>query len=99
MINPVHLRILSPAQKYLRGLSSHDYATCLEEVAALVAREATVRTKQLRGPIREIIIGPYRFTYFIARNTLYIVRGFRKKTRKTPAAEIEYAEYIYSLLK
>ena len=30
---------------------------------------------------------------------LYVVRGFRKKTRKTPLLEIEYAERMYALLK
>ncbi len=30
---------------------------------------------------------------------MYFVRGFRKKTRKTPQTEIEYAEKAYKAIK
>lgn len=58
----------------------------------------SVRTKQLRGPIRELISGHHRLTYFGLDSMLYFVRGFRKKTAKTPREEIDYAEKIYKML-
>ena len=93
------LRILAPAKKYLAALPSREHAAALDEITALHAGDIPVRTKQLRGPIRELIVGYHRFTYFKIASALYFVRGFRKKSRKTPRSEIEYAEKIYTLLK
>ncbi|MBI4093560.1 type II toxin-antitoxin system RelE/ParE family toxin [Candidatus Kaiserbacteria bacterium] len=58
-----------------------------------------VHTKQLRDPIRELIAGDHRFTYFQLDHMLYFVRGFRKKSRKTPPKEIDYAMSIYKSIK
>jgi len=60
---------------------------------------AIVHIKKLRGPIQEIIVGHHRFTYFQLDSTLYFVRGFRKKSTKTPPQEIAYAESIYKIIK
>lgn len=55
-------------------------------------RFGDVRVKTLRGKIKEIIIKRSRFTFFIEFGNIYIVRGFTKKTAKTPIQEIEHAE-------
>jgi phage-related protein len=51
-----------------------------------------VRVKTLRGKIKEIIIKRFRFIFFIEFGNIYVVRGFTKKSNKTPIQEIEYAE-------
>lgn len=61
-------------------------------------KESLVKTKQLRGPIRELIVGKHRITYFTLDTTIYFVRGFRKKSAKTPRSEIEYAHQVYKIL-
>ena len=94
------LRFLVPAETYIKGLSNAEQARVdVDTDAMLRSKEVLVKTKQLRGPIRELIIGNHRLTYFALEGTLYIVRGFRKKTAKTPRTEIDYAEAIYKQLQ
>ena len=59
----------------------------------------SVRTKQLRGSVRELIVGHHRLTYFQLDSVLYFVRGFQKKTAKTPKSEINYAEKVYKMMR
>jgi phage-related protein len=59
----------------------------------------SVSTKQLKGPIRELISGNHRISYFLEGSLLCFVRGFPKKTNKTPKKEIEFAEKIRTQLK
>jgi len=87
---------LSPAQEYLDGLGEADRGTLAADIDAMRAGDlATPYTKRLRGPIRELISGHHRLTYFVSGRVIYFVRGFRKKSAKTPRREIEYAERIY----
>lgn len=58
-----------------------------------------IHTKQLKGPIRELISGHHRITYFRLKDTFYFIRGFRKKSAKTPRREVEYAEKIFKLMR
>lgn len=70
------------------------------DINDMLARNlAAVHTKQLRGPVRELIVGNHRFTYFRLGNITYFVCGFRKKTVKAPLAKIEYASKIYKIMK
>jgi len=94
------LRFLEPAQRYLKHLSNAEQAQVDADTNAMLkGEESRVKTKQLRGPIRELIVGNHRITYFALGEFLYFVRGFRKKSTKTPKSEIEYAEKIYTMLK
>ena len=98
--SPLQSRILEAAQTHLDSLSGNEYARFTAALRALCTHNAeAVHTKKLRGPIRELIIGDHRVTYFKMGRTLYFVRGFRKNTQKTPSAEIEYAEKMYALLQ
>ena len=91
--------VLSGAREYLTSLSEKEQAVFRGALDVLGNYgEGLVHTKQLRGPIRELIIAHHRVTYFRLGNTVYFVRGFRKKSRKTPRQEIEYAERTYRLL-
>jgi len=97
---PEIIRLLPFAEKYLKELPPAQQAMVVADIDDMRTRSlAAVHTKQLSGPIRELIVGHHRFTYFRLRNTLYFVRGFRKKTVKTPLSEIEYAGKVYKVMK
>ncbi len=64
-----------------------------------LSRSRQLSAAQLRGPVRELIVGHQRLTYFGLDSVLYFVRGFRKKTAKTPKSQIDYAEKVYKLMK
>lgn len=96
----MHVHILAPAREYLSTLSQKERYNIEAELTWLGSNNfTTLRTKQLKGPVYELITGNHRFTYFKLEVTTFLVRGFRKKTRKTPPVEIEYAETIYNLFK
>ena len=93
-------RLLYHADRYIKGLTDAEQIKLAGAIRCLLNNETTaVRTKQLRGSVRELIVGNHRVTYFKLEDSLYFVRGFRKKTAKTPRNEIEYAERIYNALK
>lgn len=93
-------RLLASAEKYLRNISESERARIDADMYAMsLGDESQVKTKQLRGAIRELIAGSHRLTYFALDGTLYFVRGFRKKSAKTPRQEIEYAEQVHKILK
>ena len=97
--NERRLRFLPPADEYLRSLSNKEQTRIDADTDMMrLGRTPFVKTKQLRGPIRELIVGNHRITYFTLETTIYFVRGFRKKNTKTPRSEIEYAENIYKQL-
>ncbi len=94
------VRLLPSAEKYLKVLLPAEQAMVVADINDIRnGNFAAVRTKQLRGAIRELIVGHHRFTYFRLLDTLYFVRGFRKKTAKTPLQEIEYANNVYKIMK
>ena len=94
------LRFLEPAKMYLKNLSKKDRAMVDADMDEMrFSGESWVKTKRLRGPIRELVVGNHRLTYFTLEAIIYFVRGFRKKSAKTPTIEIEYAEKIYKLLR
>lgn len=97
---PEIIRLLPFAEKYLKELPPAQQAMVAADIDDMRTRNlATVHTKQLSGPIRELIVGNHRFTHFRLQDTIYFVRGFRKKTVKTPLSEIEYANRIYKMMK
>ena len=100
MNRPLRAVVLEGAKRYVASIPSEERGAILRDVEAMrVVDLKGVHTKQLRGKIRELKSGPHRITYFELDGTLYFVRGFRKKSAKTPRLEIEYAEKIYRLLK
>lgn len=58
-----------------------------------------VYTKSLKGPIKELVIGKYRFVFFIVKRVIYFVLAFVKKSQKTPKKYIEQAEDIYKIIE
>ncbi len=94
------VQFLSPAKEYISSIPVTDQAVVAAHVECMRTGDfESVRTKQLRGPIRELIVGHHRLTYFEFDSGLYFVRGFRKKTAKAPKSEIDYAEKVYRIMK
>lgn len=100
MSKHLNVRVLNHATKYLDQLTAKDRGPIAEEMEAMRSTHGmSPYTKQLRGPVRELVIGDHRLLYFKIDSNLYFVSGFRKKTQKTPRSEIEYAEKMYKLLR
>jgi phage-related protein len=94
----VHL--LSTARDYIRGLRAAERGAIGADIQAMSEGDFdSVTTKQLKGPIRELIKGDHRISYFAFENLLCFVRGFPKKTNKAPRTEIEFAEKTYKQIK
>ena len=92
--------MLPPAQAYIDALPANRYSAIVADFEDMkIGRFDRVRTKQLRGEIRELISGRHRISYFSLGSALYFVRGFPKKSAKTPKNEIEYAEQILKMIK
>jgi len=92
--------VLTGAKIYIAGIPKADQGAILRDIEVLVLNNLEeVHTKQLRGPIRELITGHHRLTYFKLNSIIYFVRGFRKKSTKTPKQEIEYAEAVLIRIK
>lgn len=58
----------------------------------------TAYVKNVQYPIRELRVRDYRFLFFIELNSIYFVRGFRKRTPKTPPHEIDMAMKMHRLI-
>ena len=87
-------------KRHLAELTITEQAMVTNDIEDMQNGEiGAVHTKQLRGPIRELIVGNHRFTYFQLGHMLYFVRGFRKQSRKTPLKEIDYAMDVYKKTK
>lgn len=95
----LNVRILGPAKEYIESLEGSEQGTIRADIETMQSGDFnSVHTKHLRNRIRELIVGGHRITYFQTDNKLYFVRGFRKKSAKTPRKEIEYAEKIYNVI-
>lgn len=87
---------LDAVLEYIQKLSSADQAKIAANVTMLCIGEfASVRIKQLDGPIYELIIRQSRFVFFRKGTMIYIVGAFRKKSAKTPMREIQHAWDIF----
>ena len=92
--------ILQAAQQYIDSSAKSEQGAIQADINAMERGNFdSVYTKTLKGKIRELIVGRHRITYFTIGTMMYFVRGFRKKSAKTPKAEIECAEHVYKLMK
>ena len=90
---------LRETEHFIRNLPSSDEASIRADIRVMETGDFdAVRLKTLRGKIKELIVGDYRLIFFISEHILYFVRAFRKKTKKTPFQEIEYAKRIYKTI-
>jgi len=99
-INSFNSHFLDGAKKYIGSIPIVDQASIAANITSMqLGGLQSVQTKQLKGQVRELIVGHHRIIYFQLSKALYFVRGFRKKSKKTPKSEIEYAEKIYKMMK
>lgn len=87
------------APRFIEQLPETDKAKILASAKIMETDFDVVYTKLLRTPIRELVVKKYRVLFFIKKNTIYFVRGFIKKSQKTPVREIEKAERVYNLMQ
>jgi phage-related protein len=87
------------ARDFLYAISTDDRSLLLSRVSDLAEDISSVETKLLKSPIKELKYKKYRLLFFIDKSTIYFISGFVKKTQKTPAKEIEYANKLYSKFK
>ena len=87
---------LTQVTEYLQAVGEKDRIKVRAAMLAISERRfESVRIKQLRAAIHELIVKQHRFIYFQKESTIYFIRAFRKKTMKTPKLEIDQAEKIY----
>ncbi|HEY4501235.1 MAG TPA: type II toxin-antitoxin system RelE/ParE family toxin [Candidatus Paceibacterota bacterium] len=98
--NSLIAHFLSGAKEYMVGIPDADAGAIKRDVEAILNGDLNViSTKKLKEHVRELIVGHHRITYFKIGSDIYFVRGFRKKSVKTPKNEIDYAKKIYKQLK
>ncbi|MDO8590689.1 MAG: type II toxin-antitoxin system RelE/ParE family toxin [bacterium] len=94
-----HALILDEVEHYVGNCPENDQ---VKIKAAMVTMEKgdfqSVHTKLLQGPIKELIVKNHRLIFFIIPPRIYFVRGFRKKSQKTPKHEIESALKKYKFI-
>ena len=94
------VQFLNHAAEYIGSVPETDQAAIAAHIEHMRSGDfESVHTKQLRHSVRELIVGHHRLTYFQLDSVLYFVRGFRKKTAKTPKSEIDYAEKVYKIMR
>ena len=85
----------NPIMDFIDGLAEPDAAAifaAIEAFAMEFRHVVAVVTKPLLGKLWEMRVGRFRVLYGVAPDTLLIVHIFAKKTRKTPARELDLAE-------
>ncbi|MEK7137905.1 MAG: type II toxin-antitoxin system RelE/ParE family toxin [Patescibacteria group bacterium] len=87
-------RFFKRAKDFVNSIPIADRARITAQVNTMLEGKK-VYTKQLKGRVRELIVGPYRMIYFTKNLNIYFVNGFRKKGQKTPTKEIAMAEKLY----
>ncbi|MDO8518093.1 MAG: type II toxin-antitoxin system RelE/ParE family toxin [bacterium] len=100
MANKNKVLILESVKKAIEELEPPLQARIKVAQEALASGDfQSVYTKSLQGPIRELIVRPYRLIFFLKERTIYFVGIFRKKTAKTPLQAIRNSLYIYKTIQ
>ena len=87
---------LDAVAEFIQKLPASDQAKVAASVVTMREGDfASVRIKQLDGPICELIIRQYRFVFFRKGATIYFVGAFRKKSAKTPLREMQHARDVF----
>lgn len=98
-IKKLEVEFFDEALEFIDGLAQADKAKILAHAKIMETDFDVVHTKILKSPIRELVVKKCRLLFFIKKNTIYFVRGFIKKSQKTPLQEIEKAENVYKMMK
>lgn len=87
---------LDSVSEFIQKLPPIDQGKIAANVTMLCTGDfASVRIKQLDGPVYEVIIKQYRFIFFRKGTMIYIVGAFRKKSARTPMREVKHAMGIF----
>lgn len=93
------VHILDRAQSWIDALSSSDSAKLYAHLAFLECGEyGAIFLKGLGEKVRELRVGASRVIFVSLGDDHYVTGAFRKKTRKTPREEIDYAMKIHHAL-
>lgn len=96
MTDKYSVYFLKRAKDYISDLSKAEKGSLAANVDMMLAGDTEfVQTKQLRGPVRELIFGNHRLSYFFHNKAFYFIEGWRKKTQKTPGKFIDFAVKMY----
>jgi phage-related protein len=91
--------LLPEVEEFIDTLEETEQAKILTHMESIERGDiASVYTKLLKKPIRELIFKRYRFLFFIENQFIYFIHAFVKKTQKTPIEEIRYAERLYKTI-
>ena len=83
---------------FLKRLPKYDRVNILAGVSKMEEGDfQSAYIKTLHGPVKELIVKQYRIIFFIHEHTIYLVRTFVKKSKKTPRNEIAYVERVYKM--
>ncbi len=97
MADKYSAQFFSRAKEYIIGLPKGERAIIAAHVEIMKTGEfSKVNTKQLRGPVRELIVGSHRISYFVRMHMLCFIEGWRKKSAKTPKRYIDFATDVYN---
>lgn len=91
---------LEKTKKFIGSLTSSEQGKIAAQIEMMeLGQFEAVHTKLLKSPIKELVIGKYRITFFIEKHWIYFIFAFIKKTQKTPKQYIEQSEKIYKEIK
>lgn len=94
----LEIYVFEDANAYILALGDTDRAKILAHINLMSEGDyAVLRTKQLSGPVRELIVKQHRIVYFEKQGSLYFVDGFRKKSAKTPKYIIDHAKQLHRM--
>lgn len=92
----LEVRILSDVYEYVAALKEAERVKIRAQIALMREGDySTLYTKQLSGPVRELMVKQHRILYFKKGDILYFTQAFKKQSAKTPKREIDRAKDIY----
>jgi len=87
---------LEKTKEFIGKLPASDQGKLAAQIGMMQTGQfEAVYTKLLKRPIKELVLGRYRFTFFIEKHSIYFILAFIKKTRKTPKQHIQQSEKIF----
>lgn len=98
-VTKFEVQFFNEAIDFIEKLPEVDKAKILASIKIMETDFDTVYSKLLRSPIRELVVKKYRLLFFIKKNVIYFVRGFIKRSQKTPIREIDKAEDVYKMMQ
>jgi len=91
---------LEQVNQFINNLAAQEQGRIAAQIEMIQTGQfEAISTKLLKRPIKELIVGKYRFIFFIDKHLIYFIYAFVKKTKKTPKQYIKLSETIYKSIK